>query len=245
MSTKWLIDTAKEVGGIWETILGFREGYAVCAVIFGFVTMITLAWSGWAVREGQATTQAVSVGAVQAYLRTYSARESARSPRSFFGSAASAITLFLHYTMITPYHPNLLWPIMILFGWVIASLNLPVSALVPDIVDEEELATGGRRREGSFFAMQSFVTTLGGALGLLLVGGFLSLIGFQPGAAQQSEFTIEWIRIFFAWFRGGGYLMAFFILLAYPLTEARVKEIRRALDARLQQPSPRPDRATA
>ncbi len=42
----------------------------MCAVIFGIVTMITLAWSGWAVREGQATTQTVSVGAVQAYLRT-------------------------------------------------------------------------------------------------------------------------------------------------------------------------------
>ncbi len=113
-------------------------------------------------------------------------------------------------------------------------MNFLVSALVPDIVDEEELATGGRRREGSFFAMQSFVTKLGGALGLLVVGGFLSLIGFQQGAAQQSDFTIEWIRIFFAYFRGGGYVIAFFILLAYPLTEMRVKEIRRDLDGRLQ-----------
>ena len=295
---QWLIDTAKEVGGVYGTILGFRDGYAVCAVIFGIVTMITLAWSGWAVREGRATTQEQTVGALQAYLRTlknksfvivvfaflfaslfesvgfsifpfligfwyylgdmqamntnlfwlmmplffvsfpavwfwtFVSTKIGKKPAVLAGTAASAITLFLHYPMITPHHPNLIWPIMILFGWAIASLNFLVSALVPDIVDEEELATGGRRREGSFFAMQSFVTKLGGALGLLTVGGFLSLIGFQQGAAQQSDFTIEWIRIFFAWFRGGGYVIAFFILLAYPLTEARVKEIRRALDAR-------------
>jgi GPH family glycoside/pentoside/hexuronide:cation symporter len=151
------------------------------------------------------------------------------------GSMASAITIFLHYPMITPYHPNWIWASMIIFGWAIASLNFLISSLIPDIVDEEELATGGRRREGSFFGMQSFISKLGGALGLLLVGVVLSMIGFQEGATQQSESTLDWIRIFFAWFRGGGYLFAFVVLLAYPLTEGRVAQIRQALEARRMQ----------
>jgi Na+/melibiose symporter-like transporter len=88
------------------------------------------------------------------------------------------------------------------------------------------------RREGSFFGMQSFVSKLGGALGLAVVGGVLSLIGFVPGAAQQAEPTLDWIRILFSWFRAAGYSVAFLLLLAYPLTEARVHAIRTALDAR-------------
>lgn len=148
------------------------------------------------------------------------------------GSLASAVTIFLHYPMITPASPGLIWIVMVLFGWAIASINFLVASLIPDIVDEDELAAGGRRREGSFFGMQTFVAKLGGALGLLLVGAFLNLIGFEEGAAQQAPFTLEWLRVFFAWFRGGGYLFAFLVLLAYPLTESRVREVRSRLDAR-------------
>ena len=46
-----VIDAAKEIGGVWGTVLSFREGYAMCAVVFGVLTVVTLVWSGWAVRE--------------------------------------------------------------------------------------------------------------------------------------------------------------------------------------------------
>jgi len=295
---QWLIDTAAEVGGVWGTILAFREGYAMCAVIFGLVTIVTLLWSGYTVREAPPKAEETSVGYLRSYLRTLQNRSFVivivafllaslfetigfsifpfligfwyyegdmqamnlnlfwimmplffvsfpavwfwtwvstrigKKPTILIGALASAVTIFLHYPMITPHYPNLIWFVMIIFGWAISSLNFLISSLIPDIVDEEELETGGRRREGSFFGMQSFISKLGGALGLLAVGGFLSLIGFQEGAEQQSAFTLEWIRIFFAWFRGGGYLFAFFILLAYPLTETRVNRIRHELNAR-------------
>jgi hypothetical protein len=94
---------------------------------------------------------------------TVLSRRIGKKPAILAGAAASAITIALHYPMITPYHPDLIWIVMILFGWAIASMNFLISALVPDIVDEEELATGGVRREGSFFGMQSFVSKLGRA----------------------------------------------------------------------------------
>lgn len=295
---QFLIDSAERVGGGWETILSFREGYAVCSVLFGLVTILTLVWSGWAVREDAPVGAAQSVGYFRAYLRTlqnrsftivilafllaalfesigfsifpfligfwyylgdmeamnnnllwimmplffvsfpavwFWTRVSSRIGKKravLLGALASAVTIFLHYPMITPHRPHLIWIVMVVFGWAIASLNFLISSLIPDIVDEEELETGGRRREGSFFGMQSFISKLGSALGLLLVGGFLSAIGFQAGAPQQSELTVEWIRIFFSGFRGAGYLVACLVLLAYPLTEARVRAIRRELDAR-------------
>jgi Na+/melibiose symporter-like transporter len=294
---QWLLDMANDVGGAWGTVLAFREGYAVCAVLFGVVTVITLVWSGWTVPERKADAPH-TVGYFQGYLKTlqsrafvivilaflaasvfetigfsifpfligfwyyqgdmaamnlnllwimmplffvsfpavwfwtWVSRRLGKKTTMLIGTAASAVTIMLHYPTITPYSPNLIWVIMIVFGWAIASVNFLISSLIPDIVDEDELSTGGRRREGSFFGMQAFVSKLGSALGLLLVGGVLSLIGFQEGAAQQSAVTIEWLRIFFSWFRGGGYLVAFAILLAYPLTEQRVRDVRATLMAR-------------
>jgi len=295
---QFLIDAAAQIGGAWGTLLSFREGYAMSAVIFGVVTIVTVIWSGYSVKESAQSTDVHAIGMVRSYLRTLKNRSFAivivaflaaslfesigfsifpfligfwyyqgdmqamnnnlfwlmmplffiSFPAVWFwtwlstkigkkitiliGTFASAITIFLHYPMITPYHPNWIWASMVVFGWAIASLNFLISSLIPDIVDEEELATGGRRREGSFFGMQSFISKLGGALGLLMVGAFLSMIGFQQGAAHQSEYTLGWIRIFFAWFRGGGYVFAFLVLLAYPLTEARVRQVRRSLEAR-------------
>lgn len=298
---QWLLDMADSVGGGWGTLLAWREGYAVCAMIFGVVTVVTLVWSGWAVRE-TASEAPQTVGYLRSYLRTlqnrsfliviaafllaslfetigfsifpfligfwyylgdmeamnlnlfwimmplffisfpavwfwtWLSKRIGKKTTVLIGALASGITIMLHYPMITPYQPNLIWVIMVIFGWAIASLNFLISSLIPDIVDEEELATGGRRREGSFFGMQSFISKLGSALGLLLVGAFLSLIGFQEGAESQSHATIEWLRVFFSWVRGGGYVVAFVILLAYPLTESRVRANRMRLDGAARAP---------
>jgi GPH family glycoside/pentoside/hexuronide:cation symporter len=294
---QFMLDAGERLGGAWQAVLSFHQGYAMCAVVFGVVTIVTVAWSGYAVREPPGQAREHTVGFLSSYLRTLKNRSFVivivafllaslfetigfaifpflvgfwyylgdmqamnnnllwlmmpllfvtfpavwfwtwvshrigKKTAMLIGCVASSITIFLHYPMVTPYSPNLIWIIMVVFGWAIASINLLVASLIPDIVDEEELQTGGRRREGSFFGMQTFISKLGSALGLLLVGGFLSLIGFQEGAEQQSASTIEWLRIFFAWFRGGGYVFAFVILLAYPLTETRVREIRQRLDA--------------
>lgn len=296
---QFLLDTGNQLGGFWGAILSFREGYAVCAVILGVVTIATLAWSGYSVTEPRSPERNV-VSYWRGYLRTLQNRsfviliiafllaslfetmgfavfpfligfwyyqgdlaamnnnllwimlplffvsfpavwfwtwvsgKIGKKTTVLIGSFATAVTIALHYPMITPYRPELIWWIMILFGWAVASLNFLISALIPDIVDEEELGTGGRRREGSFFGMQSFISKLGSALGLLMVGGFLSAIGFVEGAEQQSSTTIEWLRAFFAYFRGGGYLFAFLVLLAYPLTESRVRLIRAELEARAE-----------
>jgi Na+/melibiose symporter-like transporter len=299
-----MLDAGERLGGAWQTLLTFREGYAMCAVVFGVATVVTVVWSGLSVREPQGLARAHTVGFLSSYLRTLRSRSFVVVIAAFLlaslletvgfsifpfligfwyyqgdmtamnnnllwimmplffvsfpavwfwtwisrrigkkatilaGSLASAVTIFLHYPMITPASPELIWIIMVVFGWAIASINFLVASLIPDIVDEEELLTGGRRREGSFFGMQTFIAKLGSALGLLLVGGFLSLIGFEEGAAQQAPSTIEWLRIFFAWIRGGGYLFAFVVLLAYPLTEARVREIRTRLDSGRGEPRP-------
>ena len=292
-----MIDTGEGVGGTLGAILSYHDGYAMCAVVFGLLTIGTLVWSGLKTPEIVSDAKA-TVGYIASYVRTLKNRSFVviviafllaaifetigfsifpflvgfwyyqgdmeamnlnlmwimlplmlitipavwfwtevskrigKKTTLLIGCVLSSITIAMHYPMVTPHAPYLIYIITIIFGWAIAAPNLIISAVIPDIVDEEELITGGVRREGSFFGMQSFVSKLGAALGLLLVGIFLSMIGFVEGATQQSDYTIEWLRRFFAWFRGGGYLVAFGIVLLYPLTEKRVREIRYELTRR-------------
>jgi hypothetical protein len=51
---QYLIDTAATVGGVWSTLLSFRQGYAMSAVIFGIETIVTVSWSGYWVKENAA-----------------------------------------------------------------------------------------------------------------------------------------------------------------------------------------------
>jgi Na+/melibiose symporter-like transporter len=53
-----LLDAAHQVGGAWATVLSFRDGYAMCAVVFGAITVASLVWSGYAVKENGADAAA-------------------------------------------------------------------------------------------------------------------------------------------------------------------------------------------
>jgi GPH family glycoside/pentoside/hexuronide:cation symporter len=147
------------------------------------------------------------------------------------GLAAVAVITALNFVMITPHMPWLFWPWVVLFGFAISCTNLLTLSMIPDIVDEDELITGARR-EGSFFGMHTFAQKLAGALGAALAAFSLDLIGFQEGAAQQSDSTVYWIRAIYAFMRAGGFLLSFAVLLRFPLTPERVGEIRRMLDTR-------------
>src|SRR5262245_4209164 len=59
---QYLIDTAATVGGVWSTLLSFREGYAMSAVVFGIVTIVTVAWSGYSVKENAPSTETHTLG---------------------------------------------------------------------------------------------------------------------------------------------------------------------------------------
>ncbi len=141
-----------------------------------------------------------------------------------------SLVTFLNYFLIIPDQRWLIWVWLPVFGFVISATNLLVLAIVPDVVDEDELKTGSRR-DGAFFGVYEFTRKLAASLGIGISGLMLSAIGFQEGVELQSETTIWWIRVVYAFFRAGGFLLAFAVLLWFPLTPARVAENRRLLDA--------------
>ncbi|MFG6468438.1 MFS transporter [Roseateles sp. BYS87W] len=105
-------------------------------------------------------------------------------------------------------------------------------ATIGDVVDYDELETG-QRREGSFSACQSWISKVGIALGVGASGWILQFTGFDAHreGAQTAE-ALFWIRALLSGIPVIGLVMALAAVLRFPLTEARMADIRRQLEAK-------------
>jgi GPH family glycoside/pentoside/hexuronide:cation symporter len=101
-----------------------------------------------------------------------------------------------------------------------------------DVMDYDELETG-KRREGAFSACKSWIMKVGMALGALASGEILSRTGFDAKlAGAQTEHALFMIRFLLAFIPVVGLIMAAVALSRFPLTEEKMAEIRRQLEAR-------------
>lgn len=105
------------------------------------------------------------------------------------------------------------------------------AATIGDVVDYDEAETG-QRREGSFSACQSWISKVGIALGVGASGWILQFTGFDAKQAVQTPESLFWIRILLSGIPVIGLALALFAILRFPLTEARMGEIRARLEAR-------------
>jgi GPH family glycoside/pentoside/hexuronide:cation symporter len=297
MINQLLLDHAPNAGGLWHTLVTFRNGYAMTAVICGAVCTLGLVWTVFTVKEDPTLRTHHTIGHLRALWQTmknrsflilmlafllmsalnsmgfasfpyliqywyYSgdraamarnlpmlmlpmllialpgfafwtrvSRRTGKRTACLYGFGALSVVTIINFYMFTPHIPWLYWPWAVLFGFVCALTNMIVPAMIPDIVDEDELETGARR-EGSFFGANTFALKLAGALGVWLAGLSLDAIGFQKGAATQPEMTVFWLRAFYAFVRGGGLVVTFLVMFAFPLTPERVAGIRSQLNAR-------------
>lgn len=105
-------------------------------------------------------------------------------------------------------------------------------ATIGDVVDYDELQTG-QRREGSFSACQSWISKVGIALGVGASGWILQFTGFDAAKeGAQSPEAIFWIRFLLSGIPVVGLLIALAAILRFPLTEARMQDIRQQLEAK-------------
>jgi GPH family glycoside/pentoside/hexuronide:cation symporter len=105
-------------------------------------------------------------------------------------------------------------------------------SLLADVIDYDELQTG-RRREGSFSACVSWISKMGMALGAGCSFFILQMVGFDAKLeGNQSDHTLFMIRILLAVIPVIGVIIALIALSRYPLTQAKMAEIRQQLEAR-------------
>lgn len=87
--------------------------------------------------------------------------------------------------------------LMMCVGASMAGVFLMPSTMVPDTIDQDE-KTSGTRRDGTIYGVWIFVQQTGMAFGAFLVGIYLDVIGYRPGADPVASDTGEFLRFGFA-----------------------------------------------
>jgi GPH family glycoside/pentoside/hexuronide:cation symporter len=126
-------------------------------------------------------------------------------------------------------------------GWILllqilislcAGYVLPLLwSMFADIVDYQELKTN-RRTSGLIFSSSSMSQKLGWALGAAITGWILFVFKYDPDIAQQSMETIFGERLMISIIPAVCCVIAFFGMMAYPLSEKKVKEVTVELESK-------------
>lgn len=117
------------------------------------------------------------------------------------------------------------------FSFGIGSLFTLMMSMTADVCDMDELESG-KRREGIFGAIYWWMVKFGFAIAGLLTGMIMSFVGFNAGAAVQTEGAVTGLRLFFSGIPIAGTLIALVVMWNYDLSEEKAREIKRKLDAR-------------
>ena len=110
-----------------------------------------------------------------------------------------------------------------------ATLALP-SAIQADVIDYDELLTG-QRREGQYIGLWSIAKKFAAAIG---VGAGLSILGYagyEPNVAQTEQVQLT-LRILYALVPSACNMIAFLIVLAFPISSRVHEQIRNAIAER-------------
>ena len=138
----------------------------------------------------------------------------------------------LIYFCYTPEHPYLqILPHVFLSAFGVAMWML-IPSMQADIVDFDELHTH-ERREGSFSAIFSWIFKLSATITTGLAGFILVWTGFDVvkyGKTQPPE-TLERMLEWYVFLPMGFWVCALLLLRLYPLSPARMEEIRSQLEA--------------
>ncbi|MFP3854295.1 MAG: MFS transporter, partial [Anaerolineales bacterium] len=100
-------------------------------------------------------------------------------------------------------------------------------AMVPDVVEHDQLATG-QRREGMYYGVYGLTDKIMRTLGVFLVGIGLEAFGYIPNVEQTAEALLG-IRLIFGPIPAVLLLLVFPLLLRYPLDRKAHAELRQTL----------------
>lgn len=117
-------------------------------------------------------------------------------------------------------------------AFVLSSAWTLMSAMLPDIVDYDELKHH-ERREGMFSGVLGWVSKLGVSIALVIGGFVLNLSGFDPLLGpNQVDRTVTFIRTCYVFIPATAMLVGIGLMYFYPLRESHVYAIRAKLERR-------------
>jgi GPH family glycoside/pentoside/hexuronide:cation symporter len=132
--------------------------------------------------------------------------------------------------------------LMFVFQFLVSFALGPVSvlqwAMYTDTADYSELETG-RRATGLVMSASLFALKFGVALGASILAWLLSVYGYQPNVQQTAQ-SLLGIRLAISVYAAIPALIGAGIMFFYPLTNERMVEIEKELNARRNPEKPKP-----
>ncbi len=153
--------------------------------------------------------------------------------QAFFVSIGiSMVGYALKWFCYDPHTPWLILLPMPLLAFALGGLFTVVPAMMPDVVDFDELQTA-QRREGMYGSIFWWVVKLGMAAAIFIGGLLLNATGFDVALeGAQTEQTLLWMRIFDIAVPIIASAIAIWTIASYEITEERAHEVRVELERR-------------
>ena len=121
--------------------------------------------------------------------------------------------------------------VMFAAGMCNVGLWILAGTIGPDIIEWDEFHTG-KRREGVYAGVWTFVYKAGVGLALMFVGFALKVIDFDPELPSQTASTLFGLRVLFGPVSAAFLFAGAAAFFAYPITKSKHEEIRRLISER-------------
>ncbi|MBE9107933.1 MFS transporter [Nodosilinea sp. LEGE 07298] len=135
---------------------------------------------------------------------------------------------------VQPGQVAFLYLLCVVISFGVATAYVVPWAMLPDVIELDELKTG-QRREGVFYAFMTLLQKVGLALGLFLVSLALQFSGFVSEATEQSPQALLAIRVFIGPVPMVLLLAAIALTRFYPITRQMHEEMLLQLAERQRQ----------
>lgn len=148
--------------------------------------------------------------------------------------ALVGLTLLTILTFVTyPFFPygSVAGPlVMAVLGGIAVGSILLLESLVLDTIDFDA-AQRGQRRDGAHFGCLKMASKLARAAGIGLTGPLLFWVGYEAGAAVQSDQVAQRLRLVFGVGVGFFFLLAAIVFSQFGMTRAQHEQIKQRLAA--------------
>jgi GPH family glycoside/pentoside/hexuronide:cation symporter len=209
----------------FQTVAAFSF-FIIVYHLFGGDAGAAGSWPAWF-----GTASALCTAFLVIPIITFISQRLGKKNTFLLAQSVSIIGYLLFWWCFRPGQPLLILVPLPLFAFGIGGLFTLMTSMTADICDLDELNTRARR-EGTFGAIYWWMVKFGLAFAGGLTGLIMSLVGFVPDAAAQTQETMTGMRIAYSLVPITGALLAIWIMRDYDVSEQRANEIRAELERR-------------
>jgi oligogalacturonide transporter len=215
--------------------------FVLLMYLFSFLTMdvimsILIYYMTYYVKKGNITNLALGVLLISEiiFIPFWSFVAKKYGKRVAFLSSVMVWIVAMFYSLtITPASPTALIYLFAAFtGIGTGGVVVTIYSIFADVPDVDELMSG-KRREGIYSGLFTFMRKLSSAVGLFLVSSIISAAGYRPGQQQTETFLLV-LRLMFVFLPVVLLTLALIFALKYPLTKDLHETLKKILQLKRQ-----------